>query len=97
MARKIAVNVKVPVSILKEGKVYVAYSPVLDLSTSGKTFSQVRRRFSEAVQVFIEEIAEAGTIDEVLTDLGWRKVASRFTPPISVTNDLIDVRIPTVN
>ena len=49
-----AFNVQVPVTILKEDKVFVAYSPVLDLSTSGKTFTQVRRRFSEAVQIFFE-------------------------------------------
>jgi len=97
MAKKIAVKVKIPVNILKEGKIYVAHSPVLDLSTSGKTFTQVRKRFSEVVQIFLEELNEAGTLDEVLTDLGWKKIASQMTPPVQVTQDLIDVNVPAVN
>jgi len=94
---KMAFNVQVPVTILKEDKVFVAYSPVLDLSTSGKTFTQVRRRFSEAVQIFFEELNEAGTLDEVLSDLGWKRIARQLMPPLSVTNDLMDVRVPAVN
>jgi len=94
---KMAFNAQVPVTILKEDKVFVAYSPVLDLSTSGKTFIQVRRRFSEAVQIFFEELNEAGTLDEVLSDLGWKRIARQLMPPLSVTNDLMDVRVPAVN
>jgi predicted RNase H-like HicB family nuclease len=97
MAKIMKFKAQVPVTILKEDKVFIAYSPVLDLSTSGKTFSQVRRRFSEAVQIFFEELNQAGTLDEVLTDLGWTKINSQLTPPVSVTNDLIDVCVPAVN
>lgn len=97
MVKVMTFKVQVPFTILKEGKVFVAYSPVLDLSTSGKTFGQVRRRFTEIVKIFIEELTEAGTMDEVLSNLGWRKIDSQLTPPLSVKNDLIDVAMPAVN
>lgn len=44
-----------PVSVLKEGKRFVAYAPALDLSTSGKTYEEAKERFEEAVTLFFEE------------------------------------------
>ncbi|MEK7537372.1 MAG: hypothetical protein AAB619_00155 [Patescibacteria group bacterium] len=48
-------NVILPVSILREGKRFIAYTPALDLSTSGKTFEQAKQRFEEAAELFFEE------------------------------------------
>jgi predicted RNase H-like HicB family nuclease len=45
-----------PVTIFKEGKAFVAYTPALDLSTAGKTEVQARRMFEEAVEAFLEEL-----------------------------------------
>ena len=45
-------SVKLPVSIIKEGKKFIAYSPALDLSTSGKTYNEARRRFAEIVDMW---------------------------------------------
>ena len=50
------INFKIPVTIFKEKDMFVAYTPALDLSTSGKTFAQVRERIREAINVFFEEI-----------------------------------------
>ena len=57
-----------PFSILKERKYYIAYSPALDLSTSGKTFEEAKRRFEEVVEIFFEEVLEKGTLDNVLRE-----------------------------
>ena len=61
------------VNISRQGKRYVAYSPALDISTSGKTAAEVKRRFDEIVRLFVEEIESAGTTAEVLSELGWKK------------------------
>ena len=66
MAKKLYFEVSLPVSILKEGKYFIAYTPALDLSTSGKTFAEVKERFGEVVQIFFEELLEKGTLEEVL-------------------------------
>ncbi|HEV7424631.1 MAG TPA: hypothetical protein VGO21_05625 [Candidatus Paceibacterota bacterium] len=56
-----------PITIFKEGKSYVAYSPALDLSTSASTYKKAQARFSEIVKIFFEELGEMGTLDSVLT------------------------------
>ena len=46
-------EVNLPVTIFKEGKSYVAYSPALDLSTSASTYKKARIRFLEIVEFFL--------------------------------------------
>ncbi len=84
-------EISIPVSILKEGKRFVAYTPALDISTSGKTYEETQKRFSEIVSIFIEEIVKKGTVNEVLRDLGWRKIKTKdklnWAPPVVVSQD----------
>ena len=87
-------SVNLPVSIFREGKNFIAYTPALDLSTTGKTFDQAKKRFEEAVQIFFEETAEKGTFDELLQSLGWQKIQKCWTPPVEVSHQLESVRIP---
>lgn len=84
--RKHDIQFSLPVSILKEGKAFIAYTPALDISTVGNTFEEARNRFNEAVKLFFEEIIEAGTIDQVLVDLGWQKIDKEYRPPVVVSN-----------
>ena len=87
-------NAKVPVSIFKENDFFVAYSPVLDLSTCAKTFEEVKKRFDEVVSLFFEELIKKGTIDEVLQNMGWRKVQKQWTPPLIVAQESSEIHIP---
>lgn len=82
------IQFNLPVTILKEGKRFVAYSPALDLSTSGKTFKETQKRFVEAAMIFFEEIIKKKTIDEVLGDLGWKKSKKEWQPPVVVSQKL---------
>ncbi len=84
-----------PVTIFREGKAFVAYTPALDLSTAGKTEAQARRMFVEAVELFFEELIEMGTVESALKELGWTKTKGSMQPPKVVTHSLMKVRIPT--
>jgi len=64
-------KLQVPVSILREDKKYVDYSPALDLSTSGRNYQEVKKRFVEIVNIFFEELIKKGTLEEVLRDLDY--------------------------
>ena len=88
-----SIQAKIPVSILREGDSFVAYTPALDLSTAGKTYEEVQKRFSEAVELFLEEIISMGTADTVLSDLGWRKVRTKWQPPVVVAMDTMAVAV----
>lgn len=86
-------NVSLPVLILKEGRHFVAYTPALDLATSGKTYEQAQERFSEAVEIFFEEIAEKGTVEKVLSELGWQKKQKEWSPPVVVSNETQNIPV----
>ncbi len=88
--------VKLPISIFKEGKHYIAYTPVLDLSTSANTYDGAKKRFSEIVGIFFEEIIKKGTLDDVLKDLGWKKIKKQWNPPSVISQGMEEVKIPTM-
>ena len=84
---------KLPVSIFKEGDYFVAYCQVLDLATSAKSFTKVKQRFAEVVQVFMEELASKGTTDEVLSGLGWQKIRKDWQPPVLISQASEEIKI----
>ncbi len=92
--KKANIALNIPVSILKEGKKFIAYTPVLDLSTSGKSVKSVKRNFSEIVEIFFDELLKKGTMDEVLTNLGWKKVKRQWAPPKEIEHCHEFLRIP---
>lgn len=86
-----------PVSIIREGDSFVAYSPALDLSTVGETFEKAQKMFDEAVQIFFEETIEKGTLEEVLLELGWQKKDKTLTPPMVISNQTATFSVPCYN
>ena len=89
------ISYNVPVTIMKQGKRFVAYSPAFDLSTSGKSKKDVEKKISEIVSIFLEEIIEMGTLSAVLSELGWRRVQKKWSPPKVISSESIGVSIPT--
>jgi len=92
--KKTFLKVKLPVSIFKEGKHFIAYTPALDISTSGKTYEEVKERFNEVVKIFFEEIVDKGTFKEVLQELGWRKIHKEWSPPPIVAHEAEEIKVP---
>jgi predicted RNase H-like HicB family nuclease len=92
--KKTNIQYSIPISILKEGDNFIAYTPVLDLSTSGKTVAEVSRRFKEVVQIFFDELIEKGTLDKVLAGLGWRRIEKQWAPPMLVAHESRKFNIP---
>ena len=74
----------IPVILFQEDDKVVAYSPALDISTCGSDEKQARRMFSEAVVIFLNELKDMGTLDEVLEENGWRRDAGKraWLPPV---------------
>jgi len=66
-------NKKIIVSeqIWKEGGMYTAYCPELDLASCGKTVSEARNNLHEALEIFVEETARKGTLEEILDEAGY--------------------------
>jgi hypothetical protein len=95
--RGVAQKIKVPVFYSKEGRSFVAYSPALDLSSCGRTLAQAQKRFSTAVALFLGELEDMGTLDSVLTELGWKKQSrspKEWVAPHLLKRAQLEVRIP---
>ncbi len=98
MAKHAVVSVKVPVQFIREGKYFVAYCPVLDISTQATSFEKVQHRFNELMNIFFEEMLRDGKLDKYLTEMGWiKRTRPQLTwePPYQVVSkDLHEVHIP---
>ncbi len=86
-------NFKLPISIIKESNKYIAFTPALDLSTSGDSYTEAKKRFLEIVNIFFEELIDSNNLDEVLTNLGWNKIKSKWNPPIVVSQDIENIKV----
>jgi len=87
------IEFNLPVSFITEGGKVVAYTPALDISTSGKDESEAKRRFGELVNIFFKDLVENNTVDAVLTELGWRKGQVAWDPPM-ISQQSVNVRVP---
>ena len=94
MSRNAVYNL--PVIITKQNKSFVAYSPALDISTSAVSAKKVKKRFTELANIFLEEILEAGTVNEVLSELGWKKAQKVWNPPKVVSSDFVDIQVSVI-
>ena len=84
-----------PLTIFKEGKYFIAHTPLLNLSVQGRTEEETRKRFADAVVLFFEELEDMGTTDEVLLELGWKKVRQEWRPPaVSLVTQPVEVPVP---
>ena len=90
------IEANIPVLFFEEGDKMIAYSPALDISSCGDTEEQARTRFVEAVSVFLKELQEMGTLNEVLEECGWQRVPHKSTwvPPIYKQIKSEPIKIP---
>lgn len=60
-------DIQFTIQIFKEGKLYVAYAPQLDVSSCGGTETKARKNLLEAVRLFLEEAERMGTLKHILS------------------------------
>ncbi|PIR45577.1 MAG: hypothetical protein COV09_00705 [Candidatus Vogelbacteria bacterium CG10_big_fil_rev_8_21_14_0_10_50_13] len=87
-------DVSLTVTFIREGNQFIAYSPALDLSTAGATLEEAKKRFTEALDIFIKETTKNRTLTDVLTDLGWQQSNNNWVPPMVVAHDSEVMKIP---
>ena len=67
--------------IFREGDNLIAYCPSLDISTSGKDYSDAVKNFYERFQIYVETSLELGTLWDDLREHGWKVTERKLTPP----------------
>ena len=77
-------SITLKVNVFKEGGVYVALCPMLNVSSFGDDIEHAKRSLKEALEAFLEECEAMGTLEEVLEETGFvkKKTAWVFEEPI---------------
>jgi len=79
--------------VFQEGKIYVAYSPKLDVSSCGNTVDEAKGNLKTAVRLFLEESAKMGSLEDILEEAGYEsKGADYWTAPRVVATELVDLQ-----
>jgi predicted RNase H-like HicB family nuclease len=73
--------------IFKEGDVFVAHAPELDVSSCGATPEAARKNIQDAVRGFLQTSQEMGTLREILEEAGYRLEGESWRPPEFVSLD----------
>ncbi len=56
------------------GNRWVTGCPALDLFSQGKTKEEAKRCLEEAIEIWVEDCLERGTLDSALREVGFHKV-----------------------
>ncbi len=67
--------------VFRENDNLIAYCPSLDISTSGKDYTDAVKNFYERFQIYVETCLEMGTLWDDLKDHGWKVSERKLTPP----------------
>ncbi len=76
------VNVLLEVDLYKQGDYIVSYCQALNLSSFGLTEEEAKEGFEGALDSFIKDTHEKGTLERVLLDLGWSLTRTKYKPPV---------------
>jgi predicted RNase H-like HicB family nuclease len=80
MVHNIQIDFKLPYRLKRAGKWVVASCPPLDVHSQGKTEAQAKKNLIEALSLFLESCHERGTLDAVLKECGFERVAFPIKP-----------------
>jgi predicted RNase H-like HicB family nuclease len=80
--------------IFKEGRIYVAHTPELDLSSCGGTKEKALKNLKEAVRLFLEESEKMGTLEQILEEAGYFKRKSKLEGPKLISTQRVSVPLP---
>lgn len=86
-------QLNIKVEIFKEDYFYVALCPSLNVSSFGETIDEAKKSLVEALNIFIEECSEMGTLEEVLEESGFTKKDQNWLPRQAVSEERVALAI----
>jgi len=64
-------SLKITIEFWREGKLYIANSPELDILSQGKSLEEAKKNLFEVIEIQFEEMKKLGTLDDFLRDMGF--------------------------
>ena len=77
------IKAEVPVFFMEEDAQWIAYCPPLEITTYADTLEEAKEAFTDALQIFLEEMIDRKTLEKELIRLGWTLAKNRYRPPAS--------------
>ncbi|OGW48254.1 MAG: hypothetical protein A2Y66_02745 [Nitrospirae bacterium RBG_13_41_22] len=74
MPLEASLQYKLPVSIKKKGRWYIASCPILDVCTQGETEKKAKSNLVEALRLFLISCIERGTLDAVIRECRFKVI-----------------------
>ena len=65
-------TLKITIEFWREGRLYIARTPELDMLAQGDTLEQAKKNLIEVVEIQLTEMKELGTLDEFLLEAGYK-------------------------
>ena len=82
-------HIEFDIIVLEENKVFIAYSPELDVSSCGSTVEESKKNLKIAVKLFIEEAEKMGTLEDILIEAGYKKdTANNWIAPKMISSEV---------
>ena len=82
------------VQVFREGKLFVAHAPELDVSSQGGTVEDAKAHLVEAVEAFVEEAQRMGTLTDILEEAGYELTPEGWKAPDFLTQERAKVALP---
>lgn len=82
------------VRVLREGRLFVAHTPDLDISSAGETVEAAKVHLLEAVEAFLEEAQRMGTLADILEEAGYERTPEGWKAPDLLTQERAKVALP---
>jgi predicted RNase H-like HicB family nuclease len=80
--------------IFKEGRSYVAHGLELDVSSCGGSKAKALKNLKEAVNLFLEEAENMGTLEQILQEGGYTKSKRKIASPKFIGLERLTLPLP---
>lgn len=79
--------------VFREGKLFVAYNPELDVSSCGDSVAEAKKNLSDAVRGFLKSAHKQKTLAVILEEAGYIRNRTRWHDPELMALDRFSVSV----
>ena len=83
--------------IFREGRMFVAHTPELDVTSCATTEAKAEKNLLEAVRLFLDEAEKKGSLDQILKEAGFVRRKQTLIGPRPVTSRRVTVPLSTLH
>lgn len=94
MKTSVTFHASLPIKITKKNKYYVSCCHVLDVWSQGETKTKATENLREALQLFLIDCFERGTLDKVLKESGFTATRTQPKKTVSSLRQKIEAPLP---